>query len=304
VEPDRDFEALMPDRNDATFAKASPMLMGLAYRMLGSRADAEDAVQDTFIKWQKADKRTIENPAAWLTAACTRRCIDLLRSAHKTRVDYVGAWLPEPIQTASATMTDETPELAASLTTAFMLMLERLTPKERAAYLLHEIFDMDYAEVAAALGMQEAACRKLVSRSRTNIDQAKVRHTTPVERQEQLLSAFQAAIASGRTGELAGLLSDDIELHTDSGGKVPAAATLPLGKDAVLAFIGVRLHGWWGDYDWMVSDINGTRGAILRKDGATVATVSFAFDTDGRATGIYIMRNPDKLAAVGGAAIA
>lgn len=286
------------------FEQASPMLMGLAYRMLGSRADAEDAVQDTFLKWQKTDKSTIENPAAWLTAACTRRCIDLLRSAHKTRVEYVGAWLPEPIQTASETMTDETPELAASLTSAFLLMLERLTPRERAAYLLHEIFDMDYADAAAALGIQEPACRKLVSRARANINEAKVRHTTPVERQEQLLSAFQAAITTGRTADLAALLSDDIGFHADNGGKVPAVPVYPRGKADVLAFIAGPMHKWWGDYQWAAADINGTRGAILMKDGATQATVSFDFDEAGHATGIYIVRNPDKLARLDAAAIA
>jgi RNA polymerase sigma factor (sigma-70 family) len=286
-----------------TFAQASPMLMGLAYRMLGSRADAEDAVQDTFIKWQKADKQKIDNPAAWLTAACTRRCIDLLRSAHKRRVDYVGAWLPEPIQTASETMSDETPELAASLTTAFLLMLERLTPKERAAYLLHEIFDMDYPDIATALGLQEATCRKLVSRARSNIDQAKVRHNTPLERQEQLLAAFHGAIASGDTHAFAAMLSDDIELRTDGGGKVRALLEVMRGKVGVLEFIG-RLHQFWKPFDWVVSDLNGGRGVVLKQDGVTMATVSFAFDEAGIATGIYIMRNPDKLAALSGAAIA
>jgi RNA polymerase sigma-70 factor (ECF subfamily) len=294
---------IVTDPHANAFEQASPMLMGLAYRMLGSRADAEDAVQDTFVKWQNADRDTIENPAAWLTAACTRRCIDLLRSAHKTRVDYVGAWLPEPIQTASETMTDETPELAASLTTAFMLMLERLTPRERAAYLLHEVFDMDYADVASALGIEEPACRKLVSRARANINEAKVRYTTPVERQEQLLAAFQAAIATGRTTDLAALLHDDIAFHGDSGGKVPAVPVYPHGRDKVLAFIAGPLHKWWGDHEWTAADINGARGAILKKDGATLASVSFGFDEAGNATDIYVMRNPDKLARLGAAAI-
>ena len=295
---------MMATPHAGVFAQASPMLMGLAYRMLGSRADAEDAVQDTFLKWQNADHGGIENPAAWLTAACTRRCIDLLRSAHKTRVDYVGAWLPEPIQTASETMTDETPELAASLTSAFLLMLERLTPRERAAYLLHEIFDMDYPDVASALGVQEPACRKLVSRARANINEAKVRHATPVERQEQLLSAFQAAIATGRTADLAALLHDDITFHADNGGKVPAVPVYPHGRDNVLAFIAGPMHKWWGSYQWIAADINGTRGAILTKDGASLASVSFGFDEAGTATDIYVVRNPDKLARLGAAAIA
>jgi RNA polymerase sigma-70 factor (ECF subfamily) len=124
----------MAERDDVQAFEASrPMLLGLAYRILGSRADAEDAVQDTFLRWQRADKGTIENAASWLTAICTRRCIDLLRSAHRSRVDYVGPWLPEPIQTPTEAMAEEKMELASSLTTAVLLLLERLTPKERAA---------------------------------------------------------------------------------------------------------------------------------------------------------------------------
>src|SRR5690606_17716218 len=132
------------------FEEERPRLVGLAYRILGSRADAEDAVQDTWLKWRLADAEAIDNPAAWLTATCTRRCIDMLRSAHRKRVDYIGAWLPEPIHTPVGHVAAENHEMAATLTTAFLLMLERLTPKERAAYLLREIFDMDYAAVAEA----------------------------------------------------------------------------------------------------------------------------------------------------------
>jgi RNA polymerase sigma-70 factor (ECF subfamily) len=286
----------MPDRDHlAIFESASPMLMGLAYRMLGSRADAEDAVQDTFLKWQKADKAEIDNPASWLTTVCTRRCIDLLRSAHRTRVSYVGAWLPEPIQTASADMSEEGSELASSLATAFLLMLERLTPKERAAYLLHEIFEVPYPEIAKTLDIQESTCRKLVSRARANIDQAKVRHVTPIERQEQLLAAFEAAVASGSTGQLAALLSDDIELCADGGGKVPTILNVLRGKAEVLDFIARNLRQWWGGYERLAADVNAGRGFVLRHDGVATAAVSFAYDEAGRATSIYIVRNPDKL---------
>lgn len=133
----------MSDRNDGLiFEKTRPMLLALAYRILGSRADAEDAVQDTFLKWQKADRDRIEHPASWLTTICTCRCIDLLRSAHRTRVDYVGSWLPEPVRTPVDERPEERLSLSSSLATAFLLLLERLTPKERAAYLLHEIFDV------------------------------------------------------------------------------------------------------------------------------------------------------------------
>lgn len=143
-------------------------------------------MQDAFLKWRKADRDQIENPAAWLTTICTRRCIDLPRSAHRTRVDYVGAWLPEPIRTSTEDGAENALLLASSVTTAFLLMLDRLTPKERAAYLLHEIFDVSYPEIVETLDIQERTCRRLVSRARANVDQAKVRHATPIDRQEQL----------------------------------------------------------------------------------------------------------------------
>jgi RNA polymerase sigma factor (sigma-70 family) len=280
----------------AAFEQARPVLLGLAYRILGSRTDAEDAVQDTFIKWETTDKDGIESPVAWLTTACTRRCIDLLRAAHRTRVDYVGAWLPEPIQTRATTDEASDPSLGSSLGTAFMLMLERLTPKERAAYLLHEIFDMDYPDVARTLDMRETTCRKLVSRARANIDQAKVRHVTPLDRQQQLLAAFETAVASGNTGSLTALLSDDIELAVDSGGKVSAIGRILRGKDEVLDFITRSLRRYWNTFQRLPTEINGGQGLIVERGGERTAAVSFGYDEAGNVTDIYIMRNPDKLA--------
>jgi len=291
----------MPSSTETdVFEQASPRLLGLAYRILGSRADAEDAVQDTFLKWQSADRAVIENPAAWLTTACTRRCIDMLRSAHKTRVDYVGTWLPEPVHT----MTDENAEdaLPSSLSTAFLLMLERLTPKERAAYLLHEIFEMSYRDIAATLDIQEATCRKLISRARANIDKAKVRYVTPADRQAELLSAFQAAVSGDGTDHLAALLSDDIALCADSGGKVPAIPYTLHGKVEVLKFVTMAQH-WWKTFRWVEASLNGGRGIVLLSEGVPVAAMSFAYDEAGRATDIYVMRNPDKLARLDEAAI-
>lgn len=291
----------MPNRDDATiFEQFRPTLLGLAYRMLGSRADAEDAVQDTFIKWRNADRSKIENPASWLTALCTRRCIDLARSAHRTRVDYLGPWLPEPLHTPSENEAENALSMASSLTTAFLLMLERLTPKERAAYLLHEIFDVSYTEAAKTLDIQESTCRKLVSRARASIEQAKVRHITPVERQEQLLAAFKAAVVGGNTEQLAVLLSDDIELSADGGGKVPTVLRVLRGKAEVLEFITQKLRQYWSAYQWRASEINGGRGVILHEEELATVAVSFAYDEAGRTTNIYIVRNPDKLSHLNG----
>lgn len=279
----------------AIFEARRRHLFGLAYRILGSRADAEDAVQDTFIKWQATDHEAIDTPAAWLTTLCTRHCIDMLRDAQRSRVDYIGTWLPEPIQTR----TDE-PEthalLASSLGTAFLLLLERLTPKERAAYLLREIFDTPYAEVASTLGMEEAACRKLVSRAQASVAQARVRHVTPPKVQDGLLTAFRDAITGGGTGALAGLLADDIALCADSGGKVSSIEGVIRGKASVLALIAEKLAGYWANYDWVPCEINGGRAIQLRaKDGETIAAITFAYNALGQASNIFIMRNPDKL---------
>ncbi|WP_414474057.1 RNA polymerase sigma factor SigJ [Microvirga sp. M2] len=285
----------MLDRDDIlAFEHSRSRLLGPAYRILGSWADAEDAVQDTFLKWQGTDRGPVENPASWLTTACTRRCIDMLRAPNRARVDYVGPWLPEPIQTATSGLPEDGLSLASTLSTAFLLMLERLTPKERAAYLLHDIFERPYSEIAQTLGLQESACRKLVSRARENIAQSRVRHLTPVARQEELLAAFEAAISSGSADPLAAMLSDEIELSADSGGKVPTIQQILQGKDAVLAFL-AQVRQWWSTYDWVAAEINGGRSIILRKDGVTQASISFAYDECGAVTRIYIMRNPDKL---------
>lgn len=278
------------------FEEARPMLLGLAYRILGSRADAEDAVQDTFLKWQAADRQAIDTPRAWLTTICTRRCLDLLGNAHRARVDYVGAWLPEPMPTPAVSDTERTVVLADSLSTAFLLLLERLSPKERAAYLLHEIFDTPYAEIAAMLELKEPACRKLVSRARTNLQSIEQRHAPPRERQQDLLEAFRLAITEGVTARLANLLSADIRLSADGGGKVPTLLEPLHGQGEVLAFLANQLHEYWADYEWRETDINGARGLLMHQLGSVVAVVTFGFDSAGQATDIFIVRNPDKLA--------
>ena len=291
----------MRARDDTSiFEQARPRLLGLAYRILGSRADAEDAVQDAFIKWQGADRDAIDNPDGWLTTVCARRCIDMLQAAHRTRVDYVGTWLPEPVFTVTAD--DDALELSSSLSTAFLLMLERLTPKERAAYLLHDILDMPYDDVAKTLDMAEPGCRKLISRARQNIDRDKVRHVTPLALQEKLLAAFQDAASGGDMNRFAALLSDDIELSVDSGGKVPAIARTLHGKADILEFL-ENAQRWWYSYRWVEMDLNGGRGVVLIGDGEPITAMSFAYDAEGRATNIYVMRNPDKLARLNNAAI-
>ncbi|WP_246249211.1 RNA polymerase sigma factor SigJ [Chelativorans alearense] len=280
------------------FEHARPRLLSIAYRILGSRAEAEDAVQDTFLRWQETDIATVSSPGAWLTTACTRRAIDMLRAAYRSRVDYVGNWLPEPVHTLVDSEAEAQMELSSSLSTAFLLMLERLTPKERAAYLLYEIFEMSYADIAASLDMSEPACRKLVSRAKARIGDDQVRYQPTRERQEELLTAFEDAIRTGRPGGLVAMLASDVRLTADGGGKVATVADI-LEGDAVLAFLTERLTGWWAAYEWSFAELNGARGLMLKEGGKVVATVSFAFDSSDRITDIFIVRNPDKLAGVG-----
>jgi len=282
---------MLHDSDIADFEEARPRLLGLAYRLLGSYAEAEDAVQDTFLKWQAADRVALRNPQAWLTTVCTRRCLDLLKAANRSRVDYVGTWLPEPVHT----MTDDSPEaLAASVSTAFLLLLDRLTPKERAAYLLHEIFDHDYAEIATMLDIQAATCRKLVSRARANLEAPRSRQSVPAERQGELLKAFRRAVNSGSTRALSALLADDIALHADGGGKVAAASRILQGREEVLGFLTKVLSRAWPQWRQVPAEINGVLGMIVYEGEAIRASLTFGFDGEGRLSDIYIMRNPEK----------
>jgi RNA polymerase sigma-70 factor (ECF subfamily) len=195
--------------DDARAFEHRGTLLRLAYRMLGSRAEAEDAVQDTFVRWHQADRSEILNDAAWLTTTCTRRCIDVLRRAERTRLDFSGARLPEHVHTTAIVEDECTLSSASSLSAAFLLMLERLSPKERAAFLLHDIFDLSYGHIAETLGLDATACRKLVSRARLSIGQPKARvEPPPLAHREELLSAFREAIETGDPLDFSAMLAD------------------------------------------------------------------------------------------------
>ncbi len=284
------------DQNNINIFEASrPKLLGLAYRILGSLSDAEDAIQETFIKWTNARRENIQTPESWLVTVCTRYCIDQLRSAHYSRVNYVGAWLPEPIHTPIEHDTLHDAELSNSLSTAFLLMLERLSPKERAAYLLYEIFNVSYKEIAHTLQLEEANCRKLVSRAKANIGKTNIRHTTPLEKQEQFIDAFQLAITEGEISRLKDLLSNDITLSADGGGKVPTILEPIEGKEAVIHFMTKRLKNYWAGYYWNRIHINQQQGLNIQEQETITATVSFAYDDQDKVTHIFILRNPEKI---------
>jgi RNA polymerase sigma-70 factor (ECF subfamily) len=280
------------------FAAARPRLVALAYRMLGTVGDAEDAVQETYLRWHAADRAKIRTPAAWLTTACTRICIDRLRKAKVERAAYIGTWLPEPV----AVEPPEDEAMSESLSMAFLVMLERLSPPERAAYLLHDVFDQDYPAIASALGKSEAACRQLVSRARKsvrarpNAEAKAARYAADPARAEALATEFLAAAASGDRNKLMALMADDAELWSDGGGKAAAALNVIHGADRIARFfVGIRTKQDPG-LRLVFRPVNGRPGIV----GYVGPRADFALALEpaagGRIGALYIVRNPDKLA--------
>ena len=278
----------------AAFEVARPTMFGIAYRMLGTHADAEDVLQDVFIRWSEADRHSIQNPAAWFTTVCTRRSIDVLRSVARARTDYVGPWLPEPL--AGATM-EEPQELSSALETAFLLLLQRASPRERAAFLLHEVCGLGHVEVGKVLGTSEAASRKLASRARAHVASGRQRARLDPDRQRALLTAFQDAIMTDDMAAFSAVLTNDVQLKADGGGKAAAASEPLQGRDAVLAFC-ERARAWWRVYRWTIVRLATGYGTVLHDGSIAVATIWFDSDDGEGLSKIYIMRNPDKLRSV------
>jgi len=268
-----------------------PRLRAIAYRMLGSVADAEDAVQETALRWHRTDPSGIVNPEAWLVRACTRVSIDLLR--RRRREAYVGPWLPEPAEEPAA----EAPALAESLRLAFLLMLERLTPNERAAFLLREVFDTPYDEVAQTLGVSEQACRQYVSRARRHLADERARFTVAPRAEFDLMTRFGAALAAGDYNAMTTLLAADARMVSDGGGKVTAALNVVTGADKVARFfIGIAGKAP-PDLKWTPTTLNGGLAIAGEAGGRIHGVLSLA--TDGELiTSIFVQRNPDKLAHV------
>lgn len=281
----------------AAFEPHRAYLRGLAYRMLSSMAEAEDAVQDAYIRWHRVGAKAragIENPRAWLSKATTRLCLDRLKSARAQRESYIGPWLPEPVIEPEAA--DDPAELAQDLSVAFLLLLERLSPLERAAFLLHDVFEMSFAQVGEVLRRDEAACRQLANRARKHIEAGKPRFDPTGEEQARIAAAFLAAAGSGNTAQLAQLLAKDAVLISDGGGKVTAALNPILGSDKVIAFlVEVQKAPWPDGTEYRPSIINGLPGfVIVPPDGKVAQTLSFEIQ-DGLIHHIYAVRNPDKL---------
>ena len=276
------------------FEAARPAMFGIAYRMLGTHSDAEDVLQDVFLRWSGVDQSMIRNATAWLITACTRRSIDVLRSVARARTDYVGPWLPEPL---AGEAINEPRDLSLALETAFLILLERTSPRERAAFLLHENFGLAHAEVGTILGTSEASSRKLTSRARTHMACAHQRTRLDPARQRILLTAFQNAIMTEDMAAFSTVLTDDVRLEADGGGKAPALVEPLHGRDAVLAFC-ERTKAWWRGYRWAIVPLATGYGVVLYDGPGVAATIWFDGDDGERVSHIYIMRNPDKLQSV------
>ncbi len=287
----------------ATFEPHRRRLLGLAYRMLGSMAEAEDAVQEAYLRWHDTDRNRVEQPRAFLMTTTTRICLDVLKSARMKREEYVGPWLPDPVTDTASLAPDSQTELAEDLSVALLLALDRLSPLERAAFLLHDVFDYSFSQVAAALDRNEAACRQLASRARARVREARPKGLTPPRgastsidpKHEKLLTAFIGAARSGDIETLTRLLASDARLVTDGGGKVPAALNVIEGADHTAAFLaGVVRKGWTDQMSVRVEMVNGLPGLLMSGPDGLVQTNAFEFDGD-VVTAIYVVRNPDKL---------
>jgi RNA polymerase sigma-70 factor, ECF subfamily len=291
----------------ASFEPYRQRLLGLAYRMLGSMADAQDAVQETYLRWHGADRDKVSDERAFLMTTTTRICLDVLGSARARREEYVGPWLPEPILDTAALAPDSHTELAEDLSIALLLTLERLSPLERSAFLLHDVFDFSFGEVASALQRSEAACRQLATRARAHVRSVRPSGATepttrPGEIQAshaQLMAAFAAATRSGDVDALKQLLASDARVVTDGGGKVRAALKVIEGADDVARFLvdvtRSREDQWWQPHFTVrFAMVNGLPGAVIDGSDGPVSTAAFEIE-GGVVRALYIMRNPDKL---------
>ena len=286
----------MPLDPQSEFEQARPALFSLAYRMLGTRADAEDIVQDAWLRWQSATREDIRMPKSFLMTVVARLSLDALKSAQRKRETYVGPWLPEPLLQPSGT---QHVEMAETLSIAFLHLLESLTPAERAAFLMREVFDADYEEIAAALETTQANTRQLVARAKKHIAERRPRFTVDREKQRHMLSQFLNACATGETAPIMETLAEDAVLYTDGGGKVSAAINPIYTSGRIARFMTGLQHKYNADpreYRIELVEINGEPGAKLIEPAGTLTLITVELAADGRIARLFFMRNPDKIA--------
>jgi RNA polymerase sigma-70 factor (ECF subfamily) len=286
-----------PDEAAQSFEPLRRRLTGLAYRMLGSLAEAEDIVQDAYLRWHAADRAGVAEPRAYLSRVVMRLALDHLKSARVRRETYVGPWLPEPIVDEQALAPDSASELADDLSLALLTTLERLSPLERAAFLLHDVFDMDFSEIAATLDRSEAACRQLAARARAHVREGRPRFAPAHEDVTRLADAFNAAIMAGDVTRLQEMLAEDAVFCADSGGKRPAPLHPLIGREKIIRFFaGLASKGVLPDAAAArPARINGMPGFLVTNAEGGIETLALDIRA-GRIVALYSVRNPDKLA--------
>lgn len=283
---------------DSMFEDLRPALSRLAYRMLGSLPDVDDVLQEAYLRWSRAPRDEVRTPQAWLNTTVTRLCIDRRRAIDARKETYVGPWLPEPIVEVAAPPADAQAEAVESVSLAMMVVLESLTPVERAAYLLRRAFDYSYAEIAAMLEKSEANCRQLVSRAEEHVRQRKPRYDATRAEAERITGAFVAACTSGDLDGLVALLADDAVVYSDGGGKAKAALAPVVGADRVSRFFLGIMRKTPELRRFQFVSVNGMPGLMASADGGVANVMTFEI-VDGRIAKCFIIRNPDKLARVG-----
>jgi RNA polymerase sigma-70 factor, ECF subfamily len=276
-----------PEDAAAGFDPLRPKLMRVAYRMLGSVADAEDVLQEAFIRWMGTDRGEVREPEAFLRRMVARLCLDQLKSARRRRETYIGPWLPDPV------LEEEDEE---DVTLPLMLALERLSPLERAAFLLHDVFGLEFEEVGATIRRDPAACRQLAARARIHVRDARPRFQVDRQRGLELAQAFFTASRNGDMKTLASMLTADVSVHADGGGKRPAAMQPIVGFDAVMKVHQTLADHFRNNGSQLVRAgfVNGLPGFITRESDGELQATALEID-DGKVTAIYVVRNPDKL---------
>lgn len=291
-------ESVMSSATSEIFAVYRSPLIGLAYRITGSITEAEDIIQETFLKWTKVDHKAIQSPYAWLTKVATRMSLDHLNSARVKRESYIGPWLPEPFIADNETPENEH-ELDESITMALLVLMEQLSPGERASFILHDLFHFNFDEIGEILDKTGTACRKLASRAREKIDKDSIQQMPSKEDHFKIVSAFIDAVKSGDLTELVLLLKENVILHADGGGKALAALRILEGLEAVAdfllekvapSFVAVDSAGVLISHVWF----NGSPGFVIRADAKPVSAFNFEID-NGMIKKIHALRNPEKL---------
>ncbi|MBA3702415.1 MAG: RNA polymerase sigma-70 factor [Rubrobacteraceae bacterium] len=280
------------------FGRNRPLLFSIAYRMTGSVMEAEDAVQEAYLRWQQASEDEVRSPSSYLSTVVTRLCIDRLRSARVRREQYVGPWLPEPVLGEQAREIESKADLEDTLSMSFLVLLESLTPVERAVFLLREVFGYEYAEIASLVGKSEANCRQISRRARQSVAARRPRFESSPKQEERLMEGFLQASLEGDMEALLALLSEDVILYSDGGGKTRAALRPIYGADKVARFLTGILSNIPPDFAVRQTRINGRPGLVgYFGDGSPQSVVSIEV-AEGSIMAIRLVVNPEKLGSV------